>query len=305
MEEEIRSAVFNWLKEQTALRGMTLSWNLLTKGFIHKGAHVTLAGPPGIWKPAAFKIIPLSIRTAFHGPYPDYFDTDGFLVYHYRGSDPEHSHNVGLQEACKSRTPLVYLWAVSKGQYLPIWPVFIIEDHPEDLTCRAAIDPAYLVGGDQAQINLPATERLEMESVLGIRKYVVAYTQRRVHQAAFREAVVLAYSTACALCNLRHRELLDAAHIIPDSKPKGDPIVPNGLCLCKIHHAAFDENLIGLDPGYIIHVREDILVEKDGPMLAHGLQGLHKGRIIVPKKQMNWPDPERLRIRYREFEEAS
>jgi hypothetical protein len=35
-------------------------------------------------------------------------------------------------------------------------------------------------------------------------------------------------------------ELLDAAHILPDGHPKGEPVVPNGLALCKLHHAAFD-----------------------------------------------------------------
>jgi predicted restriction endonuclease len=49
----------------------------------------------------------------------------------------------------------------------------------------------------------------------------------------------------CAVCSLRHGELLDAAHIIGDGKPDGIPIVPNGLSLCKIHHAAYDTNLLG------------------------------------------------------------
>jgi len=35
-------------------------------------------------------------------------------------------------------------------------------------------------------------------------------------------------------------ELLDAAHITPDTHPEGEPIVSNGLSLCKLHQAAFD-----------------------------------------------------------------
>ena len=50
------------------------------------------------------------------------------------------------------------------------------------------------------------------------------------------------------LCKLRHAELLDAAHIIADANDEGLPIVPNGLALCKIHHAAFDKNIIGISP---------------------------------------------------------
>jgi predicted restriction endonuclease len=37
-----------------------------------------------------------------------------------------------------------------------------------------------------------------------------------------------------------HAALLDAAHIILDTEPQGEPTVRNGLALCKIHHAAYD-----------------------------------------------------------------
>ena len=47
------------------------------------------------------------------------------------------------------------------------------------------------------------------------------------------------------------------------------------MSLCRLHHAAFDRLLLGVHPDYVIHVRPDILYEIDGPMLKHGLQGLH------------------------------
>lgn len=41
--------------------------------------------------------------------------------------------------------------------------------------------------------------------------------------------------------------LLDAAHIVSDGhETLGQPIVPNGLPLSKIHHAAFDAHLLGV-----------------------------------------------------------
>jgi putative restriction endonuclease len=49
--------------------------------------------------------------------------------------------------------------------------------------------------------------------------------------------VMQAYGTRCAVCSLTHGQLLDAAHIVEDGLPKGDPVTPNGLSLCKIHHA--------------------------------------------------------------------
>ena len=40
-----------------------------------------------------------------------------------------------------------------------------------------------------------------------------------------------------ALCRLRHQELLDAAHITPDGDAEGEPVISNGVALCKLHHA--------------------------------------------------------------------
>ena len=68
--------------------------------------------------------------------------------------------------------------------------------------------------------------------------------------------------------------LLDAAHITPDSALHGEPVVSNGMSLCRLHHAAFDRLLLGVHPSYVIHVRRDILEVVDDPMLRHGLQGL-------------------------------
>jgi predicted restriction endonuclease len=43
---------------------------------------------------------------------------------------------------------------------------------------------------------------------------------------------------------------------------------PNGLPLTKIHHAAFDAYLIGIDPDFRIHVSDRLLETHNGPFLA-------------------------------------
>jgi putative restriction endonuclease len=80
--------------------------------------------------------------------------------------------------------------------------------------------------------------------------------------------------------------------------------VPNGLSLCKIHHAAFDKNIIGVSPDYKIIVREDILEEIDGPMLKYGLQEMHGQEIFLPKRVEHIPDKERLQLRFDKFLKA-
>ncbi len=82
------------------------------------------------------------------------------------------------------------------------------------------------------------------------------------------------------------------------------PTVDNGIALCKLHHAAFDSFILGINPDYVIEVREDVLKEKDGPMLQHGLKDLHKSKIILPTSQDLWPKKELIDIRYQKFKEA-
>jgi putative restriction endonuclease len=103
------------------------------------------------------------------------------------------------------------------------------------------------------------------------------------------------------MCNLHHPNLLDAAHIIPDSDEDGVPEITNGLSLCKIHHAAFDHNILGIDPDYTVHVREDILSESDGPMLQYGLKALDSKKIILPRRRADWPDRNFLERKYQQF----
>ena len=119
-----------------------------------------------------------------------------------------------------------------------------------------------------------------------------------------RERILEAYRTRCCMCRLGHRELLDAAHIIPDSEPHGAPVVPNGLSLCKLHHAAFDQHFLGVRPDLKIEIREDLLREKDGPMLIHGLQGFQGRRIHVPGARRLRPAKELLEERYEQFRRA-
>jgi putative restriction endonuclease len=139
----------------------------------------------------------------------------------------------------------------------------------------------------------------------GRRRYITTIVQRRLHQQAFRERVLLAYSNTCSMCQLRHRELLDAAHILPDTHPRGDPLVTNGLALCSLHHAAFDRQVLGVRPDLVIQVREDVLREADGPMLLHGLQGFQGAALRVPKRPEQQPNREFLAERYELFRKAS
>ena len=54
----------------------------------------------------------------------------------------------------------------------------------------------------------------------------------------------------------------------------------------------------------VIEVRQDLLKEEDGPMLLHGLQGMHLKPLFVPRASASKPDPDRLKVRWERFRAA-
>lgn len=301
-DARVRSAAFAWLTSQVAAHGDVLPRNLLSDGFVLDSVRIPLVGPPGIFKPRVLLEVPLSITTAPEGPYDDAFGDDGLLRYRYRGTDPAHSDNRGLRAAMTRRLPLVYFHGIVPGRYVAAWPVYIVGDDPEGLTFSVAVDDlahVRVAGVKPEHIGAVSEDR---DSVR--RAYVTAAVRVRLHQRAFRERVLEAYRRQCAFCRFRHQEMLDAAHIVPDSQPEGEPVVRNGLALCTLHHAAFDRAFIGLRPDYTIEVRPDILREHDGPTLVHGIQALHNSRITVPRLESLRPDPALVEIRYEQFRQS-
>ena len=133
------------------------------------------------------------------------------------------------------------------------------------------------------------------------RRYALRVVKQRLHQSSFREAVIAAYSGRCAVSGLPERRLLDAAHIISDKNEfMGQPVITNGLPLSKIHHSAFDSNLIGINPDYRLHVSERLLSQNDGPMLESFKQ-LNGNKLRLPTRLIDYPDRERLALRFEEF----
>lgn len=297
-DSQVRSRAFEWLAAQVSIHGDVLPWAVLTEGFQWEGRRVPLVSQQGIFKPAVLDA-PLSIRTSAGGPYDDAFRRDGLLHYRYRGEDPQHRENRGLRLALVERLPLVYFHRMVPGRYLATWPVFVVGDAPERLAFSVAVDdPAHLSFGD-------ATRMEVAEGADARREYVTTLARRRLHQRAFRERVLLAYRHQCALCRLRHDELLDAAHIIPDTEPEGEPVISNGLALCRLHHTAFDRFFIGVRPDYVVEVRPDLLVEEDGPTLKHAIQELHGVKISLPRRRPDLPSEELLSNRYKRFLEVA
>ncbi|OMH23356.1 HNH endonuclease [Tersicoccus phoenicis] len=249
----------------------------------------------GIRKPRQLRSA-LSLTTVYrpegaNRPYEDAIHSDGRVRYKWRGTNPLHAENRALREAMRQQKPLIWFHGVGDGYYQAIYPVFLVAEEPEL--------QQFVVATDGTQ-DIPVAPASVAEEAL--RRYVERTTLARVHQPVFRSMVMRAYETRCAVCELKHGQLLDAAHITPDSHAEGIAAVTNGLALCKIHHSAFDARILGIDPNYTVHIRPDLLDEIDGPMLRYGLQERHGQQLMaLPKLRSERPDRQRLEHSFERF----
>lgn len=295
----IRLAAFRWLEAQTTLHGPVLDWPTLKGGFPFEGHRIPLANRPrGIFKPRQCDY-PLSLKTSpprtdTEHTYDDQW-TDRGLLYNFMRGGPRHPVNKNLRAAGERGVPLVYLFGIARSRYLPQWPVYVVGEDSDRLAFRIQTDTR-----DALALASPSLASTAAEEARGRRHYLTRRMRVRVHQQSFRERVLAAYRSQCAVCRLRYSELLDAAHIQPDSEG-GPADVRNGLALCKIHHAAFDRMFLGIRPDGVIRIHTRILEAEDGPMLRYGLQKRHNKAIFIPRAVQKRPDPARLEDRFRHF----
>ena len=281
-----------------------LTANELKPGFVFDGERIPLINPQrGIFKPQQMRFL-LSIKTVFPRPgskiwYDDQrevhrqiFEGDETVDYAFMGKDPEAADNRWLREAFENKISVIYFLGIAPGRYQAMLPAFIAGWDAEALKARVAFGVL-----DQAALAPP-------KNVLE-RRYALRSVKQRLHQASFREAIISAYNGRCALSRIPEPLLLDAAHIVADKDERfGQPVIPNGIPLSKIHHAAFDAHLIGIDPDYRLHVSDRLLGQSDGPMLE-ALKRLNGGTIHLPNRIKDRPDRDRLALRFDRFKEVA
>jgi putative restriction endonuclease len=297
-EDDIRAAACEWLQARTQDGQVPISREALANEFLWRGERFPLIDRGrGIRRPIGWRSA-LSITTAVAKsggvrPYEDDVGADGLQRYKLRRDVRGQSENDGLHHAMQDQEPLIWFYGEAPGVFRALVPIFLIEFE--------AMYDRFVIATVPEAPGLLANSSLEN----AMRRYVFSETRKRLHQPIFASLVMQAYRTRCAICSLARRELLDASHIVPDSAPNGEPIVSNGLALCKIHHAAYDSDILGIRPDLIVEVREDLLNEIDGPMLRHGIQAHHGQRLMrLPAANRDQPDPERLEWRYSRFRAA-
>jgi putative restriction endonuclease len=301
-DQLLRVAAFETVKRLADIRDLTSAD--LKRGFEFQGERIPLINPQrGIFKPRQMRFL-LSIRTVFvrsgakvwyddqRDVHRQIYEGDEAVDYAFMGQDADAADNRWLREAMENRTPIIYFLGIAPGVYQAFVPTFIIGWDAKALKARIAF-------------GMPAQDEPVLPETAADRRYALRDVKHRLHQASFREAVIAAYNRRCALSGLPEPLLLDAAHIMADrDELYGQPIVPNGIPLSKIHHAAFDSHLIGIDPDFRIHVSERLLSRHDGPLLET-LKQLDQGMLHLPARSKDRPDRDRLAIRYEMFKLAA
>jgi putative restriction endonuclease len=303
LDQEMRTAAFIHVRRMLELRDPLTAADL-ARGFQFRGERIPLINPRrGIFKPRQMKYL-LSIKTVVpvHGARVWYDDQraaheqiykgDETVEYAFMGDDPEAADNRWLREAMQNRTPLIYFLGTHPGHYHAIMPATIVGWDARSL--RAIVS-----------VGLDGELRADPQETALERRYALRQVKARLHQTLFRAAVIAAYSGRCALSGLPEASLLDAAHIAADGDELlGQPVVTNGLPLTKLHHAAFDQHLIGIDPSCRVVVSRRLLATRDGPTLE-ALKALDGQALIAPRRLKDRPDRDRLAMRFEMFERAN
>jgi putative restriction endonuclease len=302
LDQEIRTAAFIHVRRMLELRDPLTSEDL-ARGFLFRGERIPLINPQrGIFKPQQMKYL-LSIKTVVprkgvkvwyddqRAAHDQIYQGEETIEYSFMGANPEAADNRWLREAMQNQVPLIYFLGAFPGHY-------------------HAIIPATIVGWDarslraEVSVGLPGELRADPQETALERRYALRQVKARLHQTLFRAAVIAAYGGRCALSGLPEKSLLDAAHIAADGDELlGQPVITNGLPLTKLHHAAFDSHLIGIDSDYRVVVSRRLLDTRDGPTLE-ALKGLNGNFINLPRRERDRPDRARLAVRFQAFERA-
>jgi predicted RNA-binding protein with RPS1 domain len=147
--------------------------------------------------------------------------------------------------------------------------------------------------GDGENVGVLSFERLVQEGTSSLRgrdplidlksKYLPILRGGYGRNASFRLAVNEAYEHTCCICGNSYRfkttSAMEAAHIIPRGR-RGADHVSNGLCLCPIHHWAFDRGLLAITQDLLVVVSKSLA---DSDTDASWLIKLNGKQVALPE----------------------
>ncbi|MCL7940443.1 HNH endonuclease [Halomonas sp. ATCH28] len=298
-DEKIRKAAFSRLNNIVKEHGHDLPWRAISKPVPLGDDSFLLANQvKGIFKPRQLRRGVLSIKTVIQKSgssiYSDSVSDEGGFWYAFRRGGLDEKDNLDLISSYKNKDPIIYFLGLAPGRYFPLWPCYIDSVDTVREMCHISMHDQIGVMDNVAE----PTAGYQVEDLE--RRHIIREVKTRVHQAEFRARVMNAYSNRCAMTGLPVPQLLEAAHIIPDSHEESPTEVSNGISLSRLHHRAYDAGLIGIDPDYRLHLRDELITPQGGPLLE-SIKKLDGQRLKVPRNPKNKPDRDALAIRFEEF----
>jgi putative restriction endonuclease len=187
------------------------------------------------------------------------------------------------QEVVAAVAPASLLWYIENGLQL----------HNAESDASAVVDLVDATPEDEREFLDSAESEIQ-----AARRYDLVETMRAYRDAKFRPAVLQAYGYRCAVCNC-DLKLVDAAHVVPVSHPRSTDEVTNGVALCRLHHGAFDNGLLGVQSTYRVVVNPLIVRRLHEIGLDTGIEHFrhHLPKLIrVPASIEARPLPELLKL---------
>ena len=121
-------------------------------------------------------------------------------------------------------------------------------------------------------------------------------------QEYFRQAVLNNFGGRCGVTGLAVRELLIASHILPWGKHEAERLnVRNGLCLSRLHDAAFDNFLISFDDDLRLILSPRLRQALPQPAVAENF-GAYEGKALQLREDAVLPELKFLAVHRKRFE---
>jgi putative restriction endonuclease len=296
---QIVHLAFSRVKELSLKYGDSIPHQAISEGFQFNGEKILLNNRAvGIFKPRQMAECAISIKTTMQrdgseGIYNDHQDIDDHYIYALQRGDPHGGNNKYLWASMAAGTPLIYFQAISPGRYTAIWPCFVKDILPEK-------GYALIAESNKFNTSLVSDYKYELPTAIESR-YCVRETKVRMHQASFRQNVLNAYSGKCAITGLQNKTLLEAAHIIPDAELGKLQYVSDGIALSRIHHRAYDLNLLGISQDNQIHISDELKQGNDNKFMRDALLEFEGRKLVMPRSAVNRPDKDKLAARFEAF----
>lgn len=119
---------------------------------------------------------------------------------------------------------------------------------------------------------------------------IMATVKQRRGQEYFRDAVLNNFGGRCGVTQLAVRELLIASHILPWGIHTAERLnVRNGLCLSRLHDAAFDQGLITFDDNYRLVLSSRLKAQLPQRTVAENF-GAYEGEPLQFPEDATLPD---------------